>query len=360
MHYESVKLNPLDNFEGTYLLLYPLMSEYWEKSLSEIPEDLRARVKHVIPCWDDIGGLYPSEQGDGLLMPRQEQIKIYDMQRYYTQERETYIALHGYLNGGEVMAERGKGGYFVEGQLKLQIEKAQTSGNDVLAEFLSTELSRPLQQICDEVGIHWLNPEPLLWRKICKFRGLTLPRLLAGAERNNQSDLIQELQSVNTYLYRIINLDRDRIRRVWGELEEDFQARGAKLKSPQASTKEKLVEHKHVSKQKGIFEPVFEMNANSDVDVSHEFGQNIISNGNDEPWNIINPNDPAPEQPWYTAARYIARQLVRERPTLVTNSVLLSEKIAQSFKKMGIKKRGGKKDFAASTILKALSNVALK
>jgi hypothetical protein len=26
MHYESVKLNPLDNFEGTYLLLYPLMS----------------------------------------------------------------------------------------------------------------------------------------------------------------------------------------------------------------------------------------------------------------------------------------------------------------------------------------------
>lgn len=239
MHFESVKRNPVDYVEGKYLLLYPLLNDYWDKSLSEMPEDLRARAKHVIRCWDDIGGLYPSEQGDSLLMPRQEQIKIYDMQRDDTQERETYIALHGYLNGGEVGGERGKGGYFVEGQLKQQIEKAQASGNDVLAEFMSTEVSRPLQQICDEVGMHWLNPEPLLWRAICKFRWLTLQGILASTERENNFELVQNLRDVNTYLYRIINLDRDRIRRVREELEESWETSAAVLKSQQSVTVEK-------------------------------------------------------------------------------------------------------------------------
>jgi hypothetical protein len=77
------------------------------------------------------------------------------------------------------------------------------------------------------------------------------------------------------------------------------------------------------------------------------------------PWEIADPRDPAPEQPWYIPARYFARALVKDDPTLLTKSSLLLNKIAESLKKAGVKKRGGAKDFQASTLKKALSNVVL-
>uniref|UniRef100_E6QQ54 Uncharacterized protein n=1 Tax=mine drainage metagenome TaxID=410659 RepID=E6QQ54_9ZZZZ len=79
----------------------------------------------------------------------------------------------------------------------------------------------------------------------------------------------------------------------------------------------------------------------------------------EKPWLIAQTNDPVPDFPWYTAARYFARQLVKDDSTLLTKRPLLSQKVEQSLNAVGIKKRGGKKAPAATTILKAFVNVTL-
>lgn len=77
------------------------------------------------------------------------------------------------------------------------------------------------------------------------------------------------------------------------------------------------------------------------------------------PWEIKDPKDPEPEQPWYTPARYFARELVRDDPTLLTKKIALAEKVATSLINVGVCKRGGKKKLLASTILKSFVNVTL-
>lgn len=80
----------------------------------------------------------------------------------------------------------------------------------------------------------------------------------------------------------------------------------------------------------------------------------------EKPWLIANPNDPPlkqGDQAWFTPARYFARDLVKNDSTLLTKRDILASKVADSLKEAGIKKRGGKKDFNPTTILKALSNV---
>lgn len=79
----------------------------------------------------------------------------------------------------------------------------------------------------------------------------------------------------------------------------------------------------------------------------------------DKPWLIHNPDDPEPKQGWYTAARYFAREIVKEDPSLLTKRKLLTPKIAERLAKVRIFKRGGKKPLDHGTILKALSNIHL-
>lgn len=79
-----------------------------------------------------------------------------------------------------------------------------------------------------------------------------------------------------------------------------------------------------------------------------------------KPWLIANTADPSPDQPWYTPARYFARQLVENDSTLLTKPDLLADKVLQSLNKAGILKRGGKKRFSSSdTMKKAFVNVTL-
>lgn len=77
------------------------------------------------------------------------------------------------------------------------------------------------------------------------------------------------------------------------------------------------------------------------------------------PWKIPDPKDPSPEVPWYTPARYFARQLINDDSSLLTKRIILAKKIAQSLASIGIMKRGGMKPPHYTTILKALSNVDL-
>jgi hypothetical protein len=75
------------------------------------------------------------------------------------------------------------------------------------------------------------------------------------------------------------------------------------------------------------------------------------------PWLIPEPNDPPAIQPWYTPARYFARQLIKEQPTLLGNRKLLADKVRNQLIGARIYKRGGKKPLDSSTIKKAFINV---
>lgn len=78
-----------------------------------------------------------------------------------------------------------------------------------------------------------------------------------------------------------------------------------------------------------------------------------------KPWEIKRHEDPEPKYPWYTPARYFARELVRSDTTLLTKRDALAGKVAASLLKAGYRKRGGKKGFNHDTVKKALSNVVL-
>lgn len=83
--------------------------------------------------------------------------------------------------------------------------------------------------------------------------------------------------------------------------------------------------------------------------------------GHPKPWLTANPDDPAPDYLWYTAARYFARQLVVGDSTLLVKKKLLAKKVATSLVNVGLFKRGKKKEpLAPGTVLKSFVNVTLK
>jgi hypothetical protein len=77
----------------------------------------------------------------------------------------------------------------------------------------------------------------------------------------------------------------------------------------------------------------------------------------EKPWLIAQPNDPLVMQPWFTPARYFARQLVADDPTLRLKRDQLANKVVQLLTDVGIFKRGGKKPFDPGTVKKAFVNV---
>ena len=79
----------------------------------------------------------------------------------------------------------------------------------------------------------------------------------------------------------------------------------------------------------------------------------------EEPWLVVNLNDPEPKQPWYTPARYFARILVIDDSTLLSQRDELASKVIHSLENVGIYKRGGKKSFNPATIKKALTKINL-
>lgn len=80
---------------------------------------------------------------------------------------------------------------------------------------------------------------------------------------------------------------------------------------------------------------------------------------NVKPWEVADPSDPAPAQSWYTPARYFARQLITEKPTLLANRALLADKVSTALFNAGFKKRGNRSRLDSSTVLKAFVNVTL-
>jgi hypothetical protein len=83
----------------------------------------------------------------------------------------------------------------------------------------------------------------------------------------------------------------------------------------------------------------------------------VVAASSEKPWLIACDSDPAPSQPWYSPARYFARQLVIADSTLLTKRGLLAEKVSLSLANVGIKKRGGKLALSPDTVLKAFANI---
>ena len=250
MHFEPVKMNRVDYIDGKYALLYPILNKYWDKLLAELPEVLKLRTINAVPLWDEIAGLDRAGRKSEQITRRQSEIKKYDMQRDPTQERETSYALVGYLRGGKSMDE------FIEGQLQEQINKARSNGNDDVVTVLISKVLQPLEQICNEFGDHWPKKEILLWKAICEFKWTALYVLLANAEREKNDDLAKELKAVNTYLYRILNLDRVRVKNAIGDYEKKWETlvsdEDAAGNIPSAS----FVDGKNISKGFGLIDEI--------------------------------------------------------------------------------------------------------
>jgi len=77
------------------------------------------------------------------------------------------------------------------------------------------------------------------------------------------------------------------------------------------------------------------------------------------PWLHVKLGDPDPLQPWYTPARYFARELIKTDKTLIGKKDVLAKKVAHELAEHKIYKRGGQLPLDPATVLKAFSNVNL-
>jgi len=225
MHSESLEENGVGYCASGYIPLYPLLIRHWDKPLDEMPQTLRLRVEKAVPGWNDIYRLCSIEHDSAQLTIPQTRIRLYDMQRDHTQERQTLIALDGYLHGGDVR------GCFIPGQLPSRIDEANSSGSNLVAEALRDDVSLPLEKICSEVDTYWPYTEPRLWKALCKFREMTLPGLIDKAKCEKNNNLVTELGYVSTYIYRILNLERHLVDPE-GEIESEWKANAAAQASP--------------------------------------------------------------------------------------------------------------------------------
>jgi hypothetical protein len=95
--------------------------------------------------------------------------------------------------------------------------------------------------------------------------------------------------------------------------------------------------------------------------IAHSYltSESKVAQEDENKWDVYDSRDPIPAQPWYTPARYFARQLVKGDPTLLTKRAKLATKVVQSLSGVGFYKRGGKLPLDSGTVLKAFSNVKL-
>lgn len=217
MFFDVVMPNKLHFDENGYIHLYPLLTQYWDKTLADMPEKLRQRVENAVPSWDEIADQDSMLSKTGELTTRQKRIRWFDIKRDVTQEWETYIALQGYIHGGYSTHSYPPGGFvpgctgFMRGYLTKQIDQAKKNMNESIANVLYNEVALPLEKISRGVGIHWPNPDPLLWTALSKFREMKLSSLIKIAEEKNDKFLVDELKFTYTYIYRILNLQRHRM-----------------------------------------------------------------------------------------------------------------------------------------------------
>lgn len=106
----------------------------------------------------------------------------------------------------------------------------------------------------------------------------------------------------------------------------------------------------------GIVADLFTDDDAQNIHAASESGK--IEKEKGQPHLIHKEGDPIPKHPWYTPARYFARQLVRQDSTLLIKRDILAEKVSKSLFEVGIYKRSiQKQKLNGSTVKKAFSNI---
>lgn len=82
-----------------------------------------------------------------------------------------------------------------------------------------------------------------------------------------------------------------------------------------------------------------------------------LHNDRSDPWWQADPRDPEAKSEWYIPARYFARLLVREDPSLRGKRPILVKKIQAKLSEVQVYKRGGKTLPSLGSITNALANV---
>lgn len=132
----------------------------------------------------------------------------------------------------------------------------------------------------------------------------------------------------------------------------------AKDLSGEFVSRQSLIDFLHSIGKTSVYE--FDLSATKTYTNAASGRRNTVEDpGHGNPWEIPDPRDPKAVLPWYTAARYFARQLIKEDTTLLSKREILADKVSRQLAAVGIFKRGGKKPFNGGTIKKALVNIYL-
>lgn len=292
MFFDVVMPSKLHDGEDGYIPLYPLLAKFWDKLLVVMPEKLRQRVENAVPSWDEIADQDSTLSKSGELTTRQKRIRWFDIKRDVSQEWKTYIALQGYIYGGYDNHSYLPGGFvpggkgFIRGYLPKQIDHARKNTNESIANVLYDEVALPLEKISREVGIHWPNPDPLLWTALSKFREVKLISLIKIAEEKNDKLLVDELKFTFTYIYRILNLQRYRMN---PQIEVEWRANAGVLDDAvfendgKFTTKEKINSHVfeneniHLIENRLGYQEYSPMGIGVDIRKSNKIDLNILS-----------------------------------------------------------------------------------
>ena len=221
------------NGQLQYNQLYPLLKDYWDKPLTEMPEDLRLRVKFAVPSWDDIDSSNMSHDGSSQRKVRQQLIKYYEWHQDPSQERDTYKALRE----------------FQDEKLKGMIDEAIRNGIASVAVALRDDVALSLEKIISEVGIHWPETEPILWRSLYRFREKTLPIIRDQAKVDKDSHLVLALDEISLQIHIILRAQQYRM---GDEIESELNANAAENPS------HVFVKREEMSKEKPTLKPLRE------------------------------------------------------------------------------------------------------
>jgi len=216
-----------------YIPLFPLLADYWDKPLAELPEELRVRVKkreaiedktHVIgykPKMDANGDLIPNADGS---YPAWEEeyatryegdfILSWDELKTVERRKEMVIQIDDHNDPNSIANTVTELVMYLgtddglQGELGVMIGNARSKGQSSVAVTLK-ELSDELAVIVNADN-HRSVSDSSPWRKLYLF-SKKLPAMKDAAKGRNDYDLALALDDVSKQIERILDIDRERV-----------------------------------------------------------------------------------------------------------------------------------------------------
>lgn len=174
---------------GEYKPIYPLLADYWDKQLAELPGELMPIVTALFfaLAWDDAG-----------TSQRQERIKGYDQLKDPANEADTWAALYLYLPYDEC---RDMGLWTV-------IAQAKRDGKDSVVAVLD-KIAEKILAIANE-NFPRDGIQSVLWPALYRL-SLSLAARRDEAIKDKDYQLANAVKDVTEQLERILDIDRVRV-----------------------------------------------------------------------------------------------------------------------------------------------------